>query len=120
MRLLRVMRMKSRAEFSRVREEGSSFGGSYLVLGYLPEPDLPTSFKFGIILTRKLGNAVVRNRIRRRVRAILGELGELVSSPGYLVMIARQRAPLASFEELRKDFKKLALQAGILSDMKSP
>ena len=81
---------------------------------------MPVRFKFGIILTRKVGNAVARNRVKRRVRAILGELGELISSPGYLVMIARQRAPLASFEELRKDFKKLARQAGILSDIKSP
>ena len=119
MRLSRVMRMKSRAEFSRVREEGVSFGGRYLVLGYLPEPELAESFKFGIILTRKVGNAVVRNRIRRRVRAIIGEIGELVSEPGYLVMIARRQASLASFEELRKDLKKLARKAGILSDMTS-
>ena len=119
MRLSRVMRMKSRAEFSRVREEGVSFAGHYLILGYLPEPDLAVSFKFGIILTRKVGNAVVRNRIRRRVRAIIGELGELVGESGYLVMIARRQASLASFEELREDLKKLARKAGILSDMTS-
>ena len=119
MRLSRVMRMKSRAEFSRVREEGSSFGGRYLVLGYLPEPDLAINFKFGIILTRKVGNAVKRNRIRRRVRAIVGELGERVTQSGYLVMIARRQASLASFEELRHDLKKLARKAGILSDIAS-
>ena len=117
MRLSRVMRMKSRVEFSRVREQGVSFGGRYLVLGYLPEPKLAANFKFGIILTRKVGNAVVRNRIRRRVRAILGELGERVSDSGYLVMIARKQASLASFEELRNDLKKLARKAGILSDI---
>ena len=81
MRLSRVMRMKSRAEFSRVREEGSSFGGRYLVLGYLPEPDLAINFKFGIILTRKVGNAVKRNRIRRRVRAVVEELGGGFAQP---------------------------------------
>jgi ribonuclease P protein component len=117
MRLSRVMRMKSRVEFSRVREQGVSFGGRYLVLGYLPEPDLNTDFKFGIILTRKVGNAVSRNRIRRRVRAIIGELGERVAQSGYLVMIARKQASLASFEELSDDLKKLARKAGILSDI---
>ena len=119
MRLSRVMRMKSRGEFSRVREEGSSFGGRYLVLGYLPEPDLAINFKFGIILTRKVGNAVKRNRIRRQVRAVVGELGERVTQSGYLVMIARRQASLASFEELRHDLKKLARKAGILSDIAS-
>ena len=116
MRLPRAMRMRSRAEFSRVRKDGQSFGGRYWVLGVLRDPSLAQPFKFGIILTRKVGNAVVRNRVRRRARAILSELGLHLAPPSHLVIIARHRAPEASFEELRRDWKKLARKAGILSD----
>ena len=63
MRLPRSMRMKSRGEFSRVRSEGKSYGGRYLVLGVLGEPALGVPFKYGVILTRKVGNAVTRNTV---------------------------------------------------------
>jgi len=114
------MRMKSRGEFMRVRSEGRSFGGRFLVLGVLAEPALEVPFKYGVILTRKVGNAVTRNRIRRRVRSVLSELGDAISPQSYIVTIARQSAPDASFEELRRDWKKLARKAGILSDCPSP
>ena len=116
MRLPRAMRMRSRSDFVRVRKEGKSFGGRFFVLGVLPDPKLSEPFKLGIILTRKVGNAVVRNRVRRRARAIICEFGDKVRKPAYLVTIARHRAPEASFEELRSDWKKLARKAGILSD----
>ncbi len=110
------MRMKSRGEFARVRRDGKSFAGRFLVLGVLPEPALDVPFKFGFILTRKVGNAVVRNRIRRRLRSVLSEIGERLQTPGYVVTVARHRAPQATFEELRGDWKKLARRAGILSE----
>ena len=114
------MRMKSRGEFARVRREGKSFAGRYLVLGVLPEPSMPVPFKFGVILTRKVGNAVTRNRIRRRVKSVINEVGEALSTGHYIVTIARHSAPKASFEELRRDWKKLARKAGLLSTETSP
>ena len=115
MRLPRAMRMTSRGEFLRVRRDGKSFGGRYLVLGVLPDPSLEVPFKFGVILTRKVGNAVVRNLVRRRVKSVIGEIGEDLSTGHYIVTIARHSAPKASFEELRRDWKKLARRAGLLS-----
>jgi ribonuclease P protein component len=110
------MRIKSRGDFARVRKNGRSFGGRFLVLGVLADPELEVPFKFGFILTRKVGNAVARNRVRRRLRAILSEFGDSLEPTGYVVTIARHRAPEASFEDLRRDWKKLARKAGILSD----
>lgn len=114
------MRMKSRGEFGRVRSKGKSYGGRYLVLGVMADPDLGVPFKFGVILTRKVGNAVTRNRIRRRVKAVIGEVGETLAEGHCIVTIARHSAPGASFEELRRDWKKLARKAGLLSSDPSP
>jgi ribonuclease P protein component len=114
------MRMKSRGEFARVRRDGKSYGGRYLVLGVLSDPQLGVPFKYGVILTRKVGNAVTRNRIRRRVRSVLSEVGEALAGGHYIVTIARHTAPGASFEELRGDWKRLARKAGLLSTEPSP
>jgi ribonuclease P protein component len=67
-----------------------------------------------------VGNAVTRNRIRRRVKAVIGEVGETLAEGHYIVTIARHSAPGASFEELRRDWKKLARKAGLLSSEPSP
>jgi len=107
--------MNGRGEFQRVRAEGRAYPGRYLVLSLLPAPDLPVPFRFGIILTRKIGNAVTRNRIRRRMKGIFSEWGERIS-PGHLVVvIARYRAPEASFDQLRHDWIVLARKAGLLA-----
>ena len=120
MRLPRAMRMTSRSEFARVRREGKSFAGRFIVLAVLPSPQLAEPFKFGLILTRKVGNAVTRNRVRRRLRALLSEFGEAIAPPCHLVAIARYTAPDASYQELRRDWKKLAGRAGILSHSEAP
>ncbi len=106
--------MTSRVEFARVRKAGRSFGGRYLVLGVLYDEALPVPFKFGFITTRKVGGAVARNRIRRRLRGILSEWGPRVQPAAYVVAIARKGADTAEFEDLRRDWIKLARRAGLV------
>lgn len=114
MRLPRTMRMSGRGEFQRVRADGRAYPGRYLVLSVAPTPDLPVPFRFAVILTRKIGNAVTRNRIRRRVKGIFSEFGERIAPGHHIVVIARYRAPEATFEQLRHDWKILARKAGLL------
>lgn len=111
------MRLRSRADFQRSRKHGKSYPGRYLVVSVLADGALghdgSERFRFGIILTRKVGNAVVRNRVRRRLRALLSKYGARIA-PGYqLVIIARYTAPAAKFEELERDWLKQLRRAGI-------
>ena len=116
MRLKRPMRMKSRSEFSRVRNEGKTFSGKYLVLGVLADREMMPKMKFGIILTRKIGNAVIRNRVRRRLRGIINCWGDSLDFSGYLVMIPRYKAPVATFKDLESDWKELICRAGLVPE----
>lgn len=107
------MRLRSRSDFQRSRKDGKSFPGRFIVLSVLPDPQtLP--FRFGIILTKKVGNAVVRNRVRRRIRALLSGFGDRIVQGHRLVIIARYTAPAASFEELEKDWLTQLRRARIL------
>ena len=116
MKLPRHMRMTEWREFSRVRREGRSFAGRHLVLGVLRDSRIGDS-KFGFITTRRVGNAVTRNRIRRRMRAIVRDVGESLNHGYFVVTVARNPAAGASWSRLRSEWVRLARKAGVLREL---
>ena len=70
--------------------------------------------RVGITVSKKLGKAVVRNRVRRRLREVY-RLNEEQFLPGYdIVIVARSRAVDVSFQKLTESLLTLSGQAGIL------
>lgn len=70
--------------------------------------------RVGITVSKKLGHAVVRNRIRRRLREVY-RLNEARFLPGWdIVVVARSRCLKASFQKLTDSYLSLASKAGIL------
>lgn len=114
MRLSRKYSMTRHAEFSRARQAGQAKGGAYLVLSTLEDEALE-HHKLGVIVTRKVGNAVVRNRLRRRVHSIVASHLEEITGMRYLVTILRWSAPKATYAQLENDWLKQARRLGILA-----
>ncbi|MDF1536417.1 MAG: ribonuclease P protein component [bacterium] len=110
-RFPREARIRSRAEYLKVQNTGRRARGRYLLLLSV-DNDLPIT-RFGITVSRKTGNAVTRNRVKRRLREIQRQnRGRFV--PGKdLVAIATRQAPQASYSELEGEFLKLATSAGL-------
>jgi ribonuclease P protein component len=72
--------------------------------------------RVGITTGKKLGGAVTRNRVRRRLREVY-RLHEDAFQPGWdIVVVARSCAVGASFPELTKAYLSLAQKAGILRE----
>jgi len=119
MRLPSRLRLSESRDFALIRQEGRSQAGKALVLAVRPVPDLP-HFAFGLITSKKVGGAVVRNRIRRRLREIIrAHLPEFL--PGWhWVVIARWRAPQLTQAQLEKDWLHLARRMGILRQAPPP
>jgi len=70
--------------------------------------------RVGITVSKKLGHAVVRNRVRRRLREIY-RLNEEKFQPGWdIVVVARTKAVYADFEKLTDAYLLLAAKAGIV------
>lgn len=109
MQLKRRHTMKRAWEFDLVRTHGSSAAGRFLVLSTAPlaSGDSTAHSLFGLIATKRVGHAVLRNRLRRQLRELLREHGEPISTGLYVVIILRQRAIHASFDALRADLLKL-------------
>ncbi len=114
MRLRRDYSMTRHAEFSRTRKEGEAKGGAYLVLSTLADTDLP-HHKAGVIITKKVGNAVIRNLLRRRIHAILARHLHHIQGKRYIVTVIRWRAPQATFQQLEADWLKQATRLGIIA-----
>ena len=113
MRLPADLRMKATGEFARVRAQGTSFPGRYVVLSVLRDTEVE-KFRFGLITSKKLGKAVVRNRIRRSLRQVVREEQEKLADGLLLVIIGRWRASDAAVADLRHDVLRTAQRAGIL------
>jgi ribonuclease P protein component len=101
--------IKKRADFlaanrgSRVPKPAFVLLGRMRLEGSRVPPDL---VRFGLTVTRKAGNAVIRNRIRRRLRAIAGTvLGEGGQAGWDYVLIARDAARTRDFQLLRRDLE---------------
>ena len=70
--------------------------------------------RVGITVSKKLGKAHIRNRIRRRLREVY-RLNEEKFQPGWdIVIVARSKALDAPFDQLAKSYLALAKKAGIL------
>ena len=71
--------------------------------------------RVGITVSKKLGHAVVRNRVRRRLREVY-RLHEDQFQPGWdIVVVARSRCIKASFQDIVSAYLALAGKAGILT-----
>ena len=113
------LRMKLACDFARVKTQGSSQAGKFLVLGALRVEALK-EFQFGLITGGKLGNAVVRNRIRRLLREIVRAHRAEIAPGWQMVIIARWRAPQATLAELENDWLRLARRMNLLTQKKLP
>ncbi len=113
MALPRAQRVRRTSDFGLVRQHGSSWAGRLLILAVLPLTDEPHA-KFGFTVTKRIGNAVVRNKIRRRLASITGSVALEIKTPHFIVTIPRHGAVKAEFDTIKAEWIKLARRAGLL------
>lgn len=114
LRFGRSLRLTRSADFARVRTEGRATRGALLLLGVL-EPGETAAFRAGFVTSKRVGAAVVRNRVRRRLREIVRKHQPAIRSGIWLVVIARPAAARASHSALEDEWLRLAKRASILA-----
>jgi ribonuclease P protein component len=91
----RANRLSRSRDFDAVYRQGRSVSSRFLVLYWFPQ-DEPTEPRFGFSVPRSVGNAVVRNRVKRQLREIWQARLERVASGHDYVLIVRPGLPEAA------------------------
>ena len=132
--LKKQFRLKRRQDFRRVYQRGKSLKNRAFVLCFRrvtgPKQKIghkqvacfkqPCGPRLGFSVSKQIGNAVERNRVRRKLReACRLELAAFAAGFDY-VLIARQGAKAESVQGLRKKLLKTLQEGGLLSTNKQP
>jgi len=112
--LPKTKRLTLPAEFARVKGQGTAERGRYLVLGAAKVPE-EKSFRAGFVTPKHIGTAVVRNRVRRRLRDIVRTQQQRFRAGLWFVVVARPYAANASHQQLKDEWLRLAERASILA-----
>lgn len=111
--LPRAHRLQRSPDFQRVYRRGRSWALPLLALHALPQP---IGQRVGISVSKKLGKAVTRNLVRRRLREATRAVITEWKDGCDLVLVARSAAATASYAELEAAVQELARRAGLLRE----
>ena len=101
----------SATDFAALQAAGRSRSHPLLALRYRPNEQPRT--RFGISTGRRIGNAVVRNRVRRRLREVLRRLAATIPAGWDILLVCRPAAATASQAELAVALERLLATAGL-------
>ena len=108
----RKYRLRCNSDFQQVRQHGKFYASPLMVLAFLRN-ELDHS-RFGFVVSKRLGNAVTRNKIKRRMREAT-RLQLPYIKPGFdLIIIARQPVCGANYREIEQTLLYLLKKSKLL------
>ena len=109
-------RLKDSKRFAEIFDTRQVWVDSFLVLK--ASPNHGEQSRYGLVASRKVGKAVVRNTLKRRIREILRNLEV---KPGWdIVFVLRKRRVMASYYQLRSSASRLLTRSGLADSNNIP
>lgn len=102
--LQRQYRLKKRGDFRKVFQRGKSFANRQFVVYHYTFGG-EREFRLGISVSRKVGNAVVRNRIKRLVKEVVREWKDELKPRTDIVIIARNPVAQLDYHEVKSSIR---------------
>jgi ribonuclease P protein component len=111
----RELRVRDRRDFQRIGRVGRR-AGSGLFVAFLaplgPTARQAVTSRLGVTVSRRVGNAVVRNRVKRQLREWFRHARSAMPEARDVVVIARPAAGSATRTQIRTELEKIRLQLG--------
>lgn len=108
-------RVKSEKDFDRVFHHGKNSSNHQFVV-YTLEKEQP-HFRVGISVGKRIGNAVCRNQVKRRIRQALSELKPSIKSNVDFIIIARRPVAQMDQVQVKSSLVHVLKRAGLLKSL---
>ena len=109
------LRLRSPKLYKQVYAQGRSVHAEDLVLHFLyTETGEPA--RVGLSVSKRVGNAVTRNRVKRRLRAVVAEVAGSLRPGSLLVLVAKPRAATITFQDIKASVLSLMARARALEE----
>lgn len=112
-KMIKKQRIKKNAEFQKIFKKGKSFANRQFVVYCLIKEE-EDYYRVGLSVSKKVGNAVVRNRIKRYIRQTFLEIHDQVYPNMDYIIIARNPAAKLDFHETKKSIEHVLKIAKVL------
>ena len=109
-----IQKLRKSFEFERVKAKGCSYKADafFAQVHRNPSTTIP---RLGIIATRRLGNAVTRNRVKRVVREVFRKNSDIMIPEAEIIILPRKKMRNLEFSQIEKKFKELLEKLSLLS-----
>lgn len=107
-------RLKKRKQFNYLFRRGLHVSNEYINLVFLK---LKTkNFKIGYSISKKVGKAVVRNKVKRRLKECVLKISNLIKKDYYIIISAKPKISEIKFDELCIKTKEVFKKANLLNE----
>ncbi|KKI89754.1 ribonuclease P [Bacillus sp. SA1-12] len=108
----RKYRIKKNEDFQAVFKQGKSIANRQFVIYIMQNPE-EKEFRIGLSVSKKIGNAVTRNRIKRLIRQVFLEEKHKIANGKEYIIIARKPAADMGYHEVKSSLNHLFRKAKI-------
>jgi ribonuclease P protein component len=107
-------RLTRTMDFKRVKDVGKSIYHPLLVLVYARNEEQKT--RASVVASKAVGNAVIRNKVKRRLKSCLDQLWNNIDQQWDLIFYSRAAIANANITEIFSAIEHLLLEAGVLGE----
>lgn len=107
-------RLKKRKQFAYLFKNGNHTGDEFVSLVYLK---LKTkNFKVGYSVSKKVGKAVIRNKVKRRLKECVLSFSNQIKNEFYIIVVAKPKILDLKFDDMKEKLKTQFKKAGLICD----
>lgn len=100
--LAKGFRISESRDYNNIYKNGKKVPGRYIIV-YILDNELGFN-RYGVVTSKKVGNAVIRNKIKRQIRSIIKNNLNNIKASHDIVIVARHKISGVEYDLLNKDF----------------